>query len=298
MKPLVCKVISLIFASLAFGVQAQVVIQDGDVTVEREELQRIIKRWPDNMRTSAANSEADRLELLNLSLVTKKMALEAEKLTPEADGDTYWNYHFALQGMQREFIFDKYMANLQVPDMSALAEERYLTEKDRYALVEEQRMSSHILLSCPPGCDRKPFRLKADELVVQLDNGADFDELVAAHSNDPQTKHSGGKLDRWMTFGEAGITPNYLAALFEIPEVGGHSLPVDTEFGLHIIRLDEVRESYYKPFDEVRAEIVQSLESEFRQLAAKDYTASFRVTDDLRIDGEVLEELLQDYKTE
>jgi len=200
--------------------------------------------------------------------------------------------------MQRKFVFDNYMATLQVPDMSALAEERYTTQKDKHALVAEQRKSSHILFSSPPGLDRGPVRAKADEVLVALDTGADFDEMAAAHSTDPGTKDSGGRMDRWMSLKERGLSPNYTVGLFDIAEIGGHSTVIETEFGLHIIRLDAIQEAYYKPFAEVREAIIADLESEYRALAAKEFTGSFRVGDDLRIDGELMEELLQDYKTE
>ena len=298
MKPLVCKVIALFFTIIACGVQAQVAIEDGNLTIDREELERTIASWPKSMRVSAANDLGDRLELLNLVVVNKKMALEAEKLAPQTDGDVYWKYYFARMKMQRKFIFDSFMATLQIPDMSALAEERYDTQKDKYALISEKRKSSHILLSSPPGVDRGPVRAKADEVLVALDTGSDFDQLAAAHSTDPGTKDSGGRMDRWMSLEERGLSPNYTIGLFEIAEIGGHSTIIETEFGLHIIRLDDIQEAYYKPYAEVREAIIADLQGEYRTLAAKEYTGSFRVGDDLRIDGELLEELLQEYKTE
>jgi hypothetical protein len=281
----------------ATALHAQNIIEDEGVGLDREELTKIVENWRPEMRKSAANDLGDRLELLNMALTNKKMAMRAEQMSPASDPQAYWRYHFWLQRMQRKFVFDRFMAQLQVPDMSALAEERYVTEKDKYAKVPEQRRSSHILFMCPPGCDRTPIKPQAAELLVQLRAGADFEEMVVVHSQDPGTKKKKGKMNRWIEYGQVGITPNYSGGLFEIEDVGGYSEVVETEFGLHIIRLDEVRESYYLPFAEARESIVQTLEGEYRELAAKEFEANFRVTDDVRIDGPAMEEIFGPYKT-
>jgi peptidyl-prolyl cis-trans isomerase C len=292
-------VISFVYLGMvAQGLHAQPVIEDQGVGMSREELEQVIQRWPDEMKRAAANDLGDRMELLNQALANKKIALEAEKLSPEADPEDYWDYELKIQQVQSKYVFDRYMKNLEVPDMSALAEERYETQKDKYALVEEKRLSSHILFACPPGCDRKPLRPKAQQVLDELRAGADFAQMVAEYSQDPGTKPRDGHLPRWLGMGEPQISPPYLGGLFDIEEVGGYSEVVDTQFGLHIIRLDDIQASYYRPYDEVRDEIIQRLEGEYRELSAKEFKASFRATDEIRIDGDVMEEILAPYKTE
>lgn len=291
MKSILYKVIATGFCLFSVGLQAQPVIEDEGVSIDRAEMTKIAENWSSQMRAAAAEDLGDRLELLNMALSNKKMALEVEKLSPETDPETYWKYVFWLQSQQRKFVFDHYMEALDIPDMSPLAEERYSTEKDKYALVPEQRRSSHILFSCPPGCDRTEYRSQAVKVLVDLRAGGDFEAMVAEFSGDQKTRKTGGKMDRWIAPGESDITPHYTGALFEIEEAGGYSGVVETEFGLHIIRLDEIRESYYRPFAEVRDSIILDLETEYTELAAKDFAAGFRVTDDVRIDGPAMEEI-------
>jgi peptidyl-prolyl cis-trans isomerase C len=130
------------------GSLAQPVIEDQGVDMSREEVGQVVQRWPAEMQRAAANDLGDRMELLNQALANKKIALEAEKLTPESDPEAYWEYRFMIQQVQGKFVFDRYMDELEVPDMSALAQERYETQKDKYALVKERRLSSHILFAC------------------------------------------------------------------------------------------------------------------------------------------------------
>lgn len=297
MKQTLCNLTAISLLLLAAALQAQPVMEDEGVVIDRAELEEIVSRWDAGMRKAAANDVGDRLELLNAAMVRKKMARQAESFSLEEDPAAYWIYFFQLQSMQRRAVFDHYMATLEIPDMSALAQERYITEKDKFALVPETRESSHILLKCPPGCDREPLKPQAQEMLEKLRNGADFEEMVAAYSQDPGTKARKGSLNRAIEFGQAGITPHYSAGVFEIEEVGGYSDIVQTEFGLHLIRLDGIHESYYRPYEEVRAVIIESLEGEYTKLAGKEFQASFRVTDEVRIDGVAMEEILQQYKT-
>jgi peptidyl-prolyl cis-trans isomerase C len=289
--------ITLMVWVVSTAVHAQVVIEDQGVTISLDELTQQIERWSPQMRGTAANDLGDRMELLNSAMANKKIAMKADEITAESDPSAYWKLYFALQKVRTKFVYNRHMAELQVPDMSALAEERYQTEKDKYALVKEQRQSSHILFYATPGYDRTAYRAQAAELLPELRAGADFEEMVAAHSTDPGTKDAGGKMERWMTYGENGITPHYTGALFDVEEVGGYSEVFETEFGVHIVRLDGIRESYYLPFEEVREKIIQSLEGEYRALAAKDFMAGFRFGEDLRIDGELMEAVFSPYKT-
>jgi parvulin-like peptidyl-prolyl isomerase len=119
--------------------------------------------------------------------------------------------------------------------------------------------------------------------------------MVAEHSDDPGSKARNGSLNRWVSYGEVGISPPYTEALFEIEDIGAYSRVTDTQFGVHIIRLDDVQESYYRPYEDVREAILADVEREFRQRAARVNRARFNITDDIFIDGEAMDELFAPY---
>jgi parvulin-like peptidyl-prolyl isomerase len=297
MKLGLLSIVMILSAFIAQGGLAQAIIEDQGVDMSREEVDQVVQRWPAEMQRAAANDLGDRMELLNQALANKKIALEAEKLTPESDPEAYWEYRFMIQQVQGKFVFDRYMDELEVPDMSALAQERYETQKDKYALVKERRLSSHILFACPPGCDREPLRPKAAEVLADLRAGADFKKMVAEHSQDPGTKANGGRFAPWLKMGEPHVAPPYLGGLFSIEEIGGYSDVVDTQFGLHIIRLDDIEEAHYLPWEEVKDDIIKRLQGEYRELAAKEFKARFRLSDEVRIDGDAMEAIFEPYKT-
>jgi peptidyl-prolyl cis-trans isomerase D len=127
--------------------------------------------------------------------------------------------------------------------------------RERY-FAPERRRASHILLES--GDDDAAARARADELLGQLQQGADFAELARENSDDPGSKEQGGDLG-WATR-ESYVTA-FAEALFD-PSLKPGELrgPVKTQFGYHLIRLDEVEEAHQRSFDEVRDE----LETDFR----------------------------------
>lgn len=279
------------------GVGAQNVIEDAGVGMTREELEFVVRHWTPQMQKAAAIDRGDRLELLNRALTTKKIAAEADAIGPDADPEEWWQLQYAILNRQRQFVQRHYMRTLEIPDMSDLAAEHYKTEKDKFALVPERRLSSHILVRCLPGnCVRKEKRELAEQLLQQLRDGADFEALVAEYSEDPGSKNKGGRFDRWLAPGEPHVAPTYVQAVFELKKVGDYSEVVPSQFGFHIIRLDAIEPSYYKPYEEVRDAIIATLKHEYKQLAAKEFEMRYVLTDNARIDGAALEEIFAQYR--
>ncbi|MCR9186932.1 MAG: peptidylprolyl isomerase [Halieaceae bacterium] len=292
-------VVLLLGVALSAIADEPVAIADGETRINRAELEQVVARWSAEMRSAAANDLGDRMELLNIAMMNKRLAASADEATPETHGDDYWKLHFQLQGLKRRFAIEQLVKSIDVPDMSALAEERYTTDKDKFAFVPEKRLTSHILFVCPPGqCDRETVRPVAREVLAELRAGADFEALVAEHSQDPGSRDKGGRFDKWFSLGEKGVEPRYTGGAFDIAEVGGYSDLVETQFGVHIIRLDDIQPEHYLPFEEVRLAILQSLRAEYQKLAVQDFEAGLMISDEAYINGDIVDELLAPYKAE
>lgn len=288
-------VLALVFApAISF---AETVVSDQGVEISEEEIRQIISRWPPEMRKAAANDDGERLELLNSALANRKMAADLNAMTPEKDGSKYWEYQNRLLYFQSKFRIDQFLKSIEYPDMDKLARERYTTEKDKYAKVPERRLSSHILFKCLPGqCDRNKLRQKAESVLTELENGADFEAMVEEYSEDPGTKAKGGLFERWMQFGDIGVAPAYNEGVFAIEKIGDYSEVVDSRFGLHIIRLDDIEAEHHLPYEEVRGKILQDLQKEYRKLALKDFQDQYLISSDAYINDGLLDELLAPYK--
>jgi peptidyl-prolyl cis-trans isomerase D len=129
---------------------------------------------------------------------------------------------------------------------------------ERYVSTERRR-ARHILIEA--GADDAAARTKAEQLVARAKGGEDFAALASENSDDPGSKGQGGDLG-WATR-ESFVAP-FSEALFAMApgEIRG---PVQTQFGYHVIRLEEVDAAHQRSFEEVRDEI----EADFRRERAQ-----------------------------
>jgi peptidyl-prolyl cis-trans isomerase D len=127
--------------------------------------------------------------------------------------------------------------------------------------VAEQRRASHILI--PPGPDAKQ---KAAEILAEVRKSpARFAELAKKHSQDTGSAEKGGDLG---FFGRGMMVKPFEDAAFSMKE-GEIAGPVESEFGLHIIRLTGIQAGKAKPLEEARKEIAAELA---KQKGAKKFT--------------------------
>lgn len=129
---------------------------------------------------------------------------------------------------------------------------------ERYVSTERRR-ARHILIEA--GADDAAAREKAEQLATRAKGGEDFVTLASENSDDPGSKGQGGDLG-WATR-DSFVAP-FSEALFAMSpgEIRG---PVQTQFGYHVIRLEEVDAAHQRSFDEVRDE----LEADFRRERAQ-----------------------------
>lgn len=134
----------------------------------------------------------------------------------------------------------------------------YEQERERFQTVED-RHARHILFAVQNN-DEEAARAKAESVAARLRNGEDFAAIAKELSDDAGTKTQGGDLG-WMSRGQSGPFEDALFAL----KVGEVSAPVRSDFGFHVIRLDELRPGQEQPFESVREELA----SEFRTREAE-----------------------------
>ncbi|GAB5452703.1 MAG: hypothetical protein Hals2KO_30310 [Halioglobus sp.] len=297
MRAVIASVLLLFTTLFTLQAYAEDIISDGGISLSREEVEFIVKNWPSQMQKAGAVDVGDRIELLNRAVVDKKIAADAEGLRETADPDLYWKHVFAIRNTRRDFVTKEFMRTLEVPDMTELARERYVTEKEKFALVPETRLSSHVLVRCtPPRCVRVERRKDVEAMLEELLAGKiTFDEMVKRYSDDPGSKMKGGRFSKWIKKGEPNIAPPYVGGVFEIEEIGGYSGVVETQFGFHIIRLDGIKESHYKPYEEVADRIIATLEGEYRKLSAKAFDDNYRLSEDAKVDTKALDEIFAPY---
>jgi len=139
----------------------------------------------------------------------------------------------------------------------------YNGHKEDFANLESVK-ARHILLKVPEGVNEKAWKeaeSKAKDIKKKLENGKDFAELAKKYSDDPGTKDSGGDLG---FFTKGRMVPEFESVAFSL-KPGELSEPVKTNFGYHIIEVQEKKAASIKNLADVQAQIRQALQTEKQQ---------------------------------
>lgn len=117
---------------------------------------------------------------------------------------------------------------------------------------------------------------QAKALIAQIKAGASFEELAKKNSKDPGSGENGGDLD----FAKPdAYVPEFSQAMVALKKGEMTETPVKSQFGWHIIRLDDTREAQFPAFEEVKDQLKQRMEQaslqqyqeELRKKARTDY---------------------------
>jgi peptidyl-prolyl cis-trans isomerase D len=190
-----------------------------------------------------------------------------------------------------EITSDSIAANMQVDE-----EELRRMYEDYVAELSsrEERKASHILVS-NTGEDASTASQRIEEIREKLEAGEDFATLAKEYSEDPGSAQNGGDLG-WVQIGD--MVKPFENALFEM-QPGGVSDIVETQFGYHLIKLDDIRTETADSFEMKRYQFEDELKrdavaSEFYDLSERLVTLSYENPDSLDV---VVEEMGLPLKT-
>ena len=172
---------------------------------------------------------------------------EAERRGLQGSADYKAQMEFARQSILIRALFQDFEKKNTVSDAEARAE----YDKIKAANGDKEYRARHILVE-------KEDEAKA--ILAQLKAGAKFEDLAQKNSKDPGSAENGGDLD-WANPGN--YVPEFSQALIKLQKGQTTDVPVKSQFGWHIIKLEDVRDTQFPAFDEVKGQIVQ------RQLQAK-----------------------------
>jgi peptidyl-prolyl cis-trans isomerase D len=166
-------------------------------------------------------------------------------------------------------------------DARALYEERLETYD-----VPEQVRARHILLRLEPGAAAETVdtrRKEAEAIRERLSAGEDFAKLASELSEDPGSKSSGGDLG---FFKRGQMVKPFEDAAFALAP-GELSAVVQSDFGFHLIRVEEKKAAQLRTFDDVKTELAKDLLAREAARAAAQATAD-RIAEAVR-GGKTLE---------
>lgn len=166
----------------------------------------------------------------------------------------------ALQVMRDKVLSDELLnraaGKAEISDDVALKQARtvYQAKPERFKVGEQLRVRHILIAGVTP-----ESKTKAEELLTQLKAGADFAKLAEEHSSDKGSASRGGDVG---LFTKGRMVPEFETAAFSLQKKGDLSGLVQTQFGYHLIQLEERHAAMTRPFDEVKNELLREVKVE------------------------------------
>ncbi len=190
-------------------------------------------------------TSAQRAELLDNLIRGEVVASDAEKNGIAARDETR-----AVLELTRLQVLQQASSQNYLKDRKP-SQEELQAEYDLQVgqMAKTQYRASHILV---------PTQAAAQKIIDDLGKGASFADLAKRNSTDAGSKDRGGDLD-W--FSPEGMTPPFAKAVAAMKKGETTKVPVQTQFGWHVIRLVDTRETAPPPLDSVKDRLVQIVEA-------------------------------------
>jgi len=171
---------------------------------------------------------------------------EAQKRGLDASDDFKAQMELARQTLLIRELFADYQKNNPVTDADIKA------EYDKFAAANggKEYRARHILVEKEDD---------AKTIIASLKKGGKFEEIAKKQSKDPGSGANGGDLD-WAN--AASYVPEFSGALIKLKKGQTTDAPVKSQFGWHVIRLDDVRDAQLPKLDEVKPQIAQQLQQQ------------------------------------
>ena len=171
---------------------------------------------------------------------------EAKKRGLDASDDYKNQIELARQTILIRQLFADFQKKNPVTDADIKA------EYDKFAATNggKEYRARHILVET---------EADAKALIEQIKKGGNFEELAKKASKDPGSGANGGDLD-WAAAGS--YVPEFSGAMVKLDKGQMTDTPVKSQFGFHIIRVDDVREAQLPKLEEVKPQIAQQLQQQ------------------------------------
>ncbi len=212
--------------------------------LRRSDVQEVARNLPPQVRQQSP----DKLyaALLDQMVATTLVAQAARKAKTQDDPDAKRRLALAQDQVLAQVYIDHLVRK-------GITEQKLKTRYDKFikeAPPREEVNARHILLAS---------EAEAKGVIEQVKKGADFAALAKDKSTDPAGKTSGGDLG-WFTKDQ--MVPAFAEAAFKLKKGEVTDAPVHTQFGWHVIKLEDRRIAAQPTFDQIKPQIADEIARE------------------------------------
>ncbi len=178
---------------------------------------------------------------------------EAQKMGLDATED----FRTQMEIARQQLLINGLMADFQKKNPVSDADIK--AEYDKFAAANggKEYRARHILVE---------KEADAVKLIADIKKGGKFEDIAKKNSKDPGSGANGGDLD-WAAPGS--YVKEFSEAMVKLAKGKMVDTPVKSQFGFHIIRVDDVRETQLPPMDQVKPQITQQLAQQKMQAFQK-----------------------------
>ena len=258
-----------LFASLAVAQEEDPVIgKAGDFVMKKSDFERLMSFNPPERRkaleTNPQQKGAILKRIMEHRIISERARKEGFDQTPEIKEQ--------LQYILNDVVAQEYLKKVVLKDVTVTEEEmkKYYQANEKTYTYPAQAKVRHILVKVAPNAapeEKKKAREKAEALLKRIKDGEDFAKLAGEFSEDPASQKKGGDLGY---FSKGRMVKPFEEAAFSL-KAGQVSDIVETQFGFHIIKGEDVKEARIRSFDEVK----ETVRSQLRLKLQKEKTDQF-----------------------
>ena len=243
------------------------------------EFENIISKLPERYREIVGKNKKEFLDELIVDRLLYNEGLEKKvDRTDEVRG--------LIKEAKRKIVMARLLKD-EVEDAVKVSEEEiskyYMANQGKFTTQETLR-ASHILVRSEED---------ANDVLVELSNGRNFEDLARARSIDP-TSEIGGDIG---FFTKNQLVPEFEEECFNM-NVGQISGIVKTKFGYHVIKLTEKKEPRIKELSGIRDNIEQSMARVKKKVLFNEFVTSLKEKSKISINSDLLERISEDKGTD
>ena len=214
-------------------------IHQSDLTVAEEEAGQLPPMSP--------NAKKDYLVQFVTDMILMSQAAEAKKM-----GDTL-EFKRKLAFNREKLLMEQLLQKAAKEALTDKAMHDVYDEAAKQMGQEQEVHARHILIRAAAGDDKasKEAEDKIKAIIVRLKKGEDFAKVASEATEDPSGKANGGDLGY---FSKEQMVPEFSDTAFKLDK-GQISEPVKTQFGWHVIKVEDKHVKPVPPFDEVKPQI-------------------------------------------
>jgi peptidyl-prolyl cis-trans isomerase C len=261
----ISRITLLLLATLSFSASA--IAGDAVATVNGKPIKQSLFDFIVKDATDHGQKVDDNVrDVIMSKLISSELVLqEAQKSGMDKKPDFLAKEELTRRELLVNVYIQDYMKSHPVSDSDTKA----AYEKFKTELGDKEYNARHILVAS---------EAEAKDVIAQLNKGGDFSKIAKEKSIDPGSKDKAGDLG-WFSLG--GMVKPFGEAVAKLQK-GKVSEPVQTQFGWHVIKLDDLRDMKAPPYDKVKENLQKQLAQRQLEKMLTDLRAKATVVDNTK----------------